>query len=543
MSTNAVADVLVVGAGASGGVAAKHLAEAGFTVVVLEQGQWINQSDMPGLRPEYELLGYGPWHPNPNIRNAPEDYPLNLDDSSAVIGMFNGVGGSTILYASCWCRAKPSDFRVRTLDGVADDWPVTYEELVPYYRQVEHDLGISGKGGNPAYPPGYEPPLPSLPINMSGRVMAEGMNKLGWHWWPGYNSIASQDHLHQKKCQRYGVCMFGCPEGAKGSTDVALFPDALAHGARIETGARVARITLDENGLANGAIYFKDGQEMFQPAKLVLVAANGIGTPRLLLMSESSRFPDGLANSSGLVGKRFMTHPFGTSVGLYEEDLEDWTGPTGEAIESMQFYETDPSRGFVRGSKWHIIPASGRPLLMINRWTHGEGGVAEEPFWGDMFTERMKSSVGHLIEWMIMPDDLPEEINRVTLDHDLTDSDGLPAAKIAYRTGENTRRLVDWNLERSLEAHEAAGATKAWVSNRNNPSWHNLGTARMGGDPETSVVNRWGQTHDVPNLYVIDGSQFVTATGVNPTATICALAKRTATYLAENRREQKVSTA
>jgi choline dehydrogenase-like flavoprotein len=543
VSSTDVADVLIIGAGASGGVAAKHLAEQGFTVVVLEQGDWVNQSDLPGLRPEYELLGGGPWHPNPNVRQRPEDYPINLDDSVAVIGMFNGVGGSTVLYASCWCRAKPSDFRVRTLDGVADDWPLTYEELEPFYRQVEYDLGISGQAGNPAYPPGYAPPLPSLPINMAGRVMAQGMNKLGWHWWPGYNSIASQDHLHQKKCERYGVCMYGCPHGAKGSTDVALFPDALARGARVETGARVARITLDENGLANGAVYFQDGKEKFQPAKLVMVGANGIGTPRLLLMSDSPGHPHGLANSSGLVGKRFMTHPFGTSVGLYEEDLEDWVGPTGEAIESMQFYESDPSRGFVRGSKWHIIPNAGRPLGMINRFTLGEGGVADEPFWGEAFTERMKSSLGHMIEWMIMPEDLPEEHNRITLDHSLTDSAGLPAAKVAYATGENTRRLVDWNLQRSLEAHEAAGATKAWITNRNNPSWHNLGTAKMGDDPETSVVNRWGQSHDVPNLYIMDGSVFPTATGVNPTATICALAKRTATYIAENRRGQKVSTA
>ena len=165
----------------------------------------------------------------------------------------------------------------------------------------------------------------------------------------------------------------------------------------------------------------------------------------------------------------------------------------------------------------------------------GEDGVADEPFWGDQFNSRMRSSIGHLIEWMIMPDDLPEETNFISLDRSMTDSDGLPAAKVTYVTSENTHRLVDWNLQRSLEAHEAAGATKAWITNRNNPSWHNLGTAKMGNDPQTSVVDRWGRSHDVPNLYIIDGSQFPTATGVNPTATISALAKRTATYIANNR--------
>ena len=541
MSTRGdVADVLIIGAGASGSVAAKHLSEAGFGVVILEQGDWVNQSDLPGNRPEYELLGAKDWHPNPNIRARPEDYPINLDDSVAQIGMFNGVGGSTILYASCWCRAKPSDFRVRTLDGVADDWPVSYEELEPFYRAVEKELGVSGQPGNPAYPPGYNPPLPSHPINPLGRKAAEGMNKLGWHWWPGYNSIPSRAYGHLKQCQRLGICMFGCTEGSKASMDLALLPDALRHGTKIVTGARVSQVTLDENGHANGATYLKDGVEHHQRASLVIVACNGIGTPRLLLMSASNRHPDGLANSSGLVGKRFMTHPFGTSVGLYEDDLEDFGGPAGEAIESMQFYETDASRGFVRGSKWHIIPSAARPMGMIPRWTLGEG-VSDEPFWGEQFTTKMKQSVGHLIEWMVMPDDLPEEHNRITLDPVLTDSDGLPAPKVSYTTGENTRRLVDWNLARSLEAHEAAGATRAWVTSRNNPSWHNMGTAVMGNDPRISVVNRYGQSHDVANLYVIDGSVFPTATGVNPTATICALAKRTATHIVANARNQEVA--
>ena len=269
-----------------------------------------------------------------------------------------------------------------------------------------------------------------------------------------------------------------------------------------------------------------------------MLGANGIGTPRLLLMSESSRFPHGLANSSGLVGKRLMLHPFGSAIGLYDEPLEDWVGPAGTQIECMEFYESDPTRGFVRGSKWHVM-GTGGPLEMATRWHIGEG-VRDEDFWGDQFTAKMKQAVGHSIDWIVHAEDLPEETNRVTLDPTLTDSDGLPAPKVHYTTSENTRRLVDWNLQRSLEAHTAAGATKSWITNRNNPSWHNMGTAKMGHDPATSVVNGYGQSHDVPNLYIIDGSVFPTATGVNPTATICALAKRTATHLAGNR-SQKVS--
>jgi choline dehydrogenase-like flavoprotein len=539
-SARDVADVLIIGAGASGSVAAKHLSEAGFGVVILEQGTWVSPGDVPGNKPEGELLGGSRnWHPNPNMRSLREDYPINLDDSEQPVFMYNAVGGSTTMFAGVWSRPLPGDFKVRTLDGVADDWPLSYEDLVPFYEANENDLGVSGMGGNTAYPTGNPPPLPAHPIHLTGRKMAEGMNKLGWHWWPGYSAIPSRPFKHQAQCVRYGVCRLGCAAGAKASADISLLPDALRHGTEIVTGARVSQVTLDEKGRANGALYIKDGVEHHQRASLVIVACNGIGTPRLLLMSASNRFPDGLANSSGLVGKRLMLHPFGSVVGLYEDDLEDWLGPAGTQIESMQFYETDLSRGFVRGSKWHVM-GTGGPMETMNRWTIGEG-VRDEPFWGSQFTAKMKQAVGHSIDWIIHPEDLPEEHNTVTLDPVLKDSDGLPAPKITYVTSENTLRILDFALERALEAHEAAGATKAWVTHRNFSSGHNLGTAKMGDDPRTSVVNRYGQTHDVPNLYVIDGSVFTTSTATNPTATICALAKRTAAHIVANARNQEVA--
>jgi choline dehydrogenase-like flavoprotein len=428
---------------------------------------------------------------------------------------------------------------VRTLDAVADDWPISYEELQPFYEAVDREMGISGLVGNPAYPPGAGPPLPPFPIHKTGRQMAEAMNRLGWHWWPGDNATAVRDFHLQKQCVRYGICRMGCPEGAKASTDITQFPIALRHGARIETGARVAQVTVDEMGRANGAVYIKNGVEHFQAAKVVIVACNGIGTPRLLLMSESSRFPQGLANSSGLVGKRLMLHPHGSSAAIFDEDLEDWLGPAGEQLVSMQFYESDASRGFVRGSKWILMCTAG-PLGMVARWTHGEG-TSEEEFWGEQFTAKMKQSIGHMMEWQIINEDLPEESNYVSLDPVMTDSDGLPIPALHYRTSENTKRNLDFNLERSLDAFREAGATKAWITRRNVSSGHNLGTAKMGDDPGTSVVDRWGRAHDVPNLYIIDGSVFTTSTGVNPTATICALAKRTATYIADHARAQEVA--
>jgi choline dehydrogenase-like flavoprotein len=523
------ANALVIGAGASGAVAAKELAEAGFSVVCLEQGGWKNASDFPGDKLEFELLVGREWNANPNVRGWPEDYPCETSESEVDPVMFNAVGGSTIHFGGQWARMRPSDFRTRSLEGVGDDWPISYEELLPSYERLDVDMNVSGIGGDPAYPPGAPPPLPPLSIGKIGRKAAEGMNKLGWHWWPAAHAIPSQATSTQAPCARRGTCMFGCPEGAKGSTDLTIWPKALAAGAKLVTGARVREITTNGDGLATGALWVdRDGNEQRTDADVVVLAANGVGTPRLLLLS-------GLANSSGLVGTRLMLHPYMSVLGLYDEDLESWLGPWGTPLLSLQFADTDESRGFPRGAQWDVMPIGG-PLMSLARYD----ALPFDERWGPPIHGLVEKTLGKAFDWGIGIEDLPSEANVVELDRALRDSDGIPAPRIRYRIDEDAKANLAWQIERAKEAHEAAGAVETVVTDWSQWGWHLLGTCRMGDDPATSVVDRFGRAHDVPNLYIVDGSVFVTSGPQPPTATIAANAHRCVEHLIQTASLQAV---
>jgi len=383
-------DVLIIGAGPTGAVAAKRFAEAGMRVVVLEQGDWPDYSKARANHPDFELTLGRYWSGNPNRRQAPADYPIDDKDSDISAVLYNAVGGGTVIYAAHWQRNMPSDFRVRTLDGVGDDWPLTYEDLQPFYERVEADFGVSGLAGDPAFPPGRGPPLPPAPLAPMGRRVAKAHNALGWHWWPAPNAIATRAYGPLRPCTQRATCMWGCVEGAKGSVDVTHWPQNLRQGVQLVTGARVRRLETNGSGLVTGAAYVdRKGKEHFQKAATAVLAANGIGTPRLLLLSTSSRFPNGLANSAGLVGRRLMLHPFGTVVGLFEDDLGSTHGLWGQHLHSLQFYETDTSRGFVRGAKWGLQPTGG-PLSMTRSYPWGDN-----PIWGPNFHRDLRKRLGH----------------------------------------------------------------------------------------------------------------------------------------------------
>ena len=531
-------DVLVIGAGAGGAVAARYLAAAGFRVVCLEQGDWADTSAFPGGRQEWELLIATTWNADPNVRRSPADYPIERSRSPISPVMYNGVGGSTIHFGAQWLRMRPQDFALRSLHGIADDWPISYRELRPFYERLDAELHISGLGGDPRYPAGPPPPLPPLPLGQVGRRAAQGMNRLKWHWWPGDHAIRSLSVGALAGCERTGTCMWGCPQGAKASVDTNLWPAALRDGARLVTGARVREIIVDGRGLATGAVYVdREGHERRQQADVVILACNGVGSPRVLLLSTSTRFPDGLANSSGLVGKRLMLHPYVSVLGVYDDDLESWLGPRGSPIYSLEFADHDEARGFPGGALMDVLGLGG-PLSTLERFDD----LPLESRWGPAVHGLVERSLGHAFDWGVGIEDLPHEHNRVTLDGTLVDSDGIPVPSVAFELDDEMRANLRHGLDRAREAHEAAGAVETIDTDWSGWGWHVLGTARMGDDPETSVVDRWCQAHDVPNLYLVDGSVFVTSGAMAPTATLCANAMRVVDNLTARARLQQVPT-
>lgn len=530
------ADVLIVGSGMGGAPVAKVLAEAGIKVVCLEQGGWVNAADYPHESRDWEIQRMlGRWSTNPNVRGLPEDYPVTGDSVRPL--MYNAVGGSTIHYTGCWPRFRPSDFRKGTEHGESPDWPLTYEDLAPYYEMNDLEMGIAGIPGDPAYPPRGPRQTAPIPPGPLSRAACRGFERLGWHWWPFDTAVITSDYGGRTACNYCGNCQSGCPRKSIGSTDVTYWPKAIASGAELQPNCRVQQITVDERGRAKGAVYVDRATGLWheQEADVVVVACNGIGTPRLLLNSASALFRDGLANGSGQVGRNLMHHALALVELWVEEPLDSHKGIICAPSYSAEFAETDVRRGFLNG------------LTLVINTTNGPGYQAagghsrHRAPWGAGHHPWFREHFDHVISVLVQGEDLPCPDNRVTLDAEQTDGDGIPAPHVEYRLHPNDRKLLDFGVERSLELGEAVGAFDMAVQRHSSathdyqpPAWHLLGTCRMGDGAGDSVTNRWHQAWDVPNLYICDGSSLVTGGAVNPTSTIGALAVRCAHHLRDN---------
>jgi choline dehydrogenase-like flavoprotein len=536
------ADVLVIGAGAAGAVMSTVLAEAGLQVVCLEQGPWWPADAHPHHRADWEWQRQTRWSTAANVRALDSDYPVDTTAEHTL--MWGGVGGSTVVYTATWPRFRPSDFRKGTEHGLAPDWPLTYEELAPHYEASDRAAGVSGWPGDPAIPPRGPFQTPPLPPGALGRAAARGFERLGWHYWPMPVAILSEPYGGRSGCNNCGNCQSGCPRGALNDYAVSHWPRAIAAGCDLRPNARVERIETDASGRATGAVYVDrmTGTRHFQPADIVVLSANGVGTPRLLLLSEGPRHPGGLANGSGQVGRNLMHHVLAIVEMWVDAPLESHKGIVSAALISEEFAESDPARGFVNGVTLHIARLNGAGYQAL-----GSHSGNRAP-WGRGHHDWFRRHFDRGLCCLVVGDDLPQAENRVTLSPTLRDSSGLPAPRIEYRLHDNDRRLIRFGIDRARDLAGALEATDVKVNDFHvpggdyrPPAWHLLGTARMGDDPGRSVTNRWHQAWDAPNLYIVDGSSLPSGGAVNPTSTIAALAQRAAEHLRDGFRELRAA--
>ena len=495
---------------------------------VWNKGDWVRSDVVPHTDIGWEVARQRAQHPSPNVRGLVQDYPVNEDDTPISLLMYNAVGGSTIHWGAHFPRLHPSDFRMRSLDGVGDDWPLTYDELVAHYDVNDGLTGISGLAGDPANPPRSRRQMPPVPIGRGAHRVAMAFDELGWHWWPVDAAINTTSYDGRGACNNCGPCDLGCPLQARSSTDVTYWPKALRRGVEVRTRSRVRQVTVSPDGRRATGVVYRDvaGSERHQPADVVVLAGNGVGTARLLLLSAGPHHRDGLGNSSGLLGRRLMHHPTGMVTGVFDEPLEGYRGPFAVSIYSQEFYDSDPARGFARGYQMQVI-RSDAPLGTAL------GGYLTPVPWGEGHQEEFLTRFGRTASLTVTAEDLPDEDNRVALDPDLTDTDGIPAPRVSYRVDDNATAMIEHGIARASEVLATAGARRILPQPLvGGAGFHLLGTARMGEDAATSVTDRWGRLHDVENLFVADGSVFVTAGALNPTSTIQALALRTAERIA-----------
>jgi choline dehydrogenase-like flavoprotein len=520
-SANDSSDVIVIGSGAGGGVIAKELGEAGLQVIVLEAGRRYDPyNDYPTHVLDFEVRAGDVF--------SPKDARRDLYTSGGTRPFFycrvKGVGGATLHYHAMSPRLQESDFRVRSEDGVADDWPISYADLEPYYTKVEYELGVSGPdgdGANPFDPPRSRPyPTPAHELNLASCIVKRGADKLGLHLVREPLAIPTRDWDGRPACINAGTCRLGCKIAAKSSIDVTYIPKAEKTGkVQIRTECMARNITTGPDGRARSVIYFdSDGHEKEIFARVIVVAGNAVETPRLLLLSKSRLFPDGLANTSGAVGKHFTEHLSVFAHGVFSERLDPWRGvPTGGIIQD--FYATNARNDFARG--WTISVEND------NQWPLATARSVSG--WGSEHKARVKELFGHRVGLATDGEQLPDERNQVRLDPMVKDIYGLPVPLLINNHGKNDMAMIDAMSRKLEEILKAAGAKEVYVGQITpGGSSHYLGTCRMGDNPTKSVVDPWGRAHDVPNLFIGDGSVFVTVGAANPALTISALASRTA---------------
>ena len=533
------AQVCIIGGGASGSTVAKVLTESGINVVTLEKGPHLKKEDFSGD----ELANahrYALW-PDPDLN--PRTFRFTADDEPQLENFCpvpQAVGGGTVHWTGWVPRFVAEDFVQHSLHGdipgaCLADWPITYWDLEPYYTKVEWALGVSGQAGANKYesPRSRGYPVPPMPTTRYADVFHRGCKSLGWNSFPTPTAMLSQEYNGRPPTvQSAFVQQHGDPTGTRSSPLFTFVEDALRTGRwDLRPESYVREILVGPDGRAKSAIYEDaDGDLVEQEADLVILACGAIETARLLLMSKSGRFPDGLANGNGLVGRYLTLHEYTAAVGVFDEPVYGWAGGGYISASSFEFYRSDYRRGFIGGC--HIASAGvGIPLPI-------SFSLPGKPLWGVEAKNWDREFFNHSMAIGIVLYDLSQETNRVELDDTVKDAWALPAARITVKPHENDLAMSRYVVDRCAEILEAAGSKQVWrayVQRITGNCSHQHGTTRMGNDPNKSVVDKYCRAHEVDNLYVADGGPFPNSTGANPTLSIMANAWRVAEHIADNR--------
>jgi len=504
--------VVVIGSGAGGGTLANELCQKGVNVVLLEAGKKLTIDDF--VNDEWPAFGQTAWL---DKRTTSGTWRVSKDFSGLPAWICKTVGGSTVHWAGASLRFQEHEFRVRTEYGdIAGanllDWPITLKDLEPYYAKAEDKMGVTRTND-----------IPGLPGNNNFKVMYAGATKLGYkkvH--TGRMAINSRERDGRNACQQTGFCFQGCKFGAKWSTLYTEIPKAEATGRLdLRPESQALQIQHDASGKVNGVLYAdKDGNRHVQKARVVCVAGNSIETPRLLLNSASSMFPDGLANSSGQLGRNYMRHMTGSVYATFGDPVNMHRGTTMAGIVSDEAAH-DSSRGFVGGYEMETL-SLGLPFM---------AAFLNPGDWGPEFASAL-DAYNHMAGMWLVGEDMPQENNRITLHATEKDQYGLPVPNVNFDDHPNDLAMREHAYKQGSAVYEAVGAKRTFRTPPY-PSTHNLGTCRMSAEAKDGVCNKWGQTHDIGNLFVSDGSQFTTGGAENPTLTIVSLAIRQAEHIAD----------
>jgi gluconate 2-dehydrogenase alpha chain len=554
-------DVVVVGLGAAGGVAVLPLTQAGIEVIGLEAGTWLRPDD---FAPDELRNNFRGWPQA--VQKANREIPTHRTSSSAptsprqaIHPMMNAVGGTTLHYwAQSW-RLNPWDFKVASettrrygasripKGSTIEDWPFGLDELEPYYDKVEYEIGVSGQAGNikgKIDPRGNtfegararEYPMPALRGTSFTDMMADAARKLGWHPFPGPAAVTTRAYQGRAGCAYHGYCSRGgCHINAKGSTAVTTIPKAQAtKRLSVVTEAHVTTIEVGPNGRVSGVNYVKGGTEYFQPAKVVLVASYVYENVRLLLLSKSKPFPNGLSNNHGQVGRHYFSHnQIGSVTALFPKPINNWYGLPAQGVAVDDWADDNFDHAgldFIGGGNLWVY-SDRRPISAANMSTYGRA-----PRWGSAWKAFIKQNADSWNISYLQKTTLPYEDNYLDLDPTVKDPLGFPVCRITADYKENERRLSTFIQDKMVEWYKAAGAsaTEKTGMGTMGPTTHAYGGTRMGDNVETNVVDRWGFSHEAPNLGILGASVMGTSGARNPTLTAQALAWRTADYLAKN---------